>query len=179
MPQLSGLATSRAPSSTAGPATLGTGNQPGFANAALHDWLPGAGSPLVNAGNNLGDLPAWALPVAQPGAVRLRKQDGGWTSGRLSAEAQRGRSHVADIDRPQAPPHSAAAPGPPPQPADPSAAAFWAQPASRLRRSVSGQCQAQVAAEVTRSIGLIARSHWCRCKCTTRHELPMDLGCDS
>lgn len=55
---------------------LGAGNQPLFANAALHDWLPGAGSPLVNAGDNLGDLPAWALPTSQPGAVRLRKQDG-------------------------------------------------------------------------------------------------------
>ena len=40
---------------------LGAGNQPGFANAALHGWLPGAGSPLVNAGNNLGDLPAWEI----------------------------------------------------------------------------------------------------------------------
>ena len=56
--------------------SLGAGQQPMFANAALHDYRLGAGSPLVNAGDGLGYLPAWALPTAQPGPVRARKQDG-------------------------------------------------------------------------------------------------------
>ena len=55
---------------------LGAGLQPMFANGALHDYRPGLGSPLINAGNGLGSLPAWALPTAQPGPARVRKQDG-------------------------------------------------------------------------------------------------------
>lgn len=54
---------------------LGAGNQPLFVNAALHDYRPAAGSPLINAGDGLGYLNAKLLPVAQPGANPVRKQD--------------------------------------------------------------------------------------------------------
>ena len=54
----------------------GASQQPMFLNATLHDYRPAVGSPLINAGDGLGALPAWALPTAQPGPVRTRKQDG-------------------------------------------------------------------------------------------------------
>ena len=38
-------------------------------------FRPALGSPLINAGNGLGALPAAMLPVAQPGGL-ARKQDG-------------------------------------------------------------------------------------------------------
>jgi hypothetical protein len=47
-----------------------------FVNAAQHDYRPASGSPLVNAGSGLGALPAWALPLAQPGAVKARQPNG-------------------------------------------------------------------------------------------------------
>ncbi|MBI3729962.1 MAG: hypothetical protein HY254_16745 [Burkholderiales bacterium] len=55
---------------------LGANNNPVLANVALHDYRPAVGSPLINAGNGLGNLTSSLLPVAQPGAVTLRKQDG-------------------------------------------------------------------------------------------------------
>ncbi len=60
---------------------LGAGLQPMFFNAPGHDYRPAAGSPLVNAGDGLGALPAWALPTAQPGPIRARKQDGAFDIG--------------------------------------------------------------------------------------------------
>lgn len=55
---------------------LGANNNPILANVAQHDYRPALGSPLINAGNGLGNLTSNLLPVAQPGAVILRKQDG-------------------------------------------------------------------------------------------------------
>lgn len=55
---------------------LGANNNPVLANAAQHDYRPAIGSPLINAGNGLGNLTSNLLPVAQPGTVILRKQDG-------------------------------------------------------------------------------------------------------
>ncbi|MFZ6710120.1 hypothetical protein [Undibacterium sp. TC9W] len=55
---------------------LGANNNPVLANVAQHDYRPALGSPLINAGNGLGNLTSNLLPVAQPGAVILRKQDG-------------------------------------------------------------------------------------------------------
>jgi hypothetical protein len=55
---------------------LGAGQSPMFMNAPQHDYRPASGSPLVNAGNGLGYLPAWALPTAQPGPVRARQPNG-------------------------------------------------------------------------------------------------------
>ncbi|MES2036694.1 MAG: hypothetical protein V4495_02560 [Pseudomonadota bacterium] len=55
---------------------LGANNNPVLANVAQHDYRPAIGSPLINAGNGLGNLTSNLLPVAQPGAVILRKQDG-------------------------------------------------------------------------------------------------------
>ncbi|MFZ6682016.1 hypothetical protein [Undibacterium sp. Tian12W] len=55
---------------------LGGNNNPVLANVAQHDYRPALGSPLINAGNGLGNLTSNLLPVAQPGAVILRKQDG-------------------------------------------------------------------------------------------------------
>jgi hypothetical protein len=55
---------------------LGANNAPMFVNEALHNWRPAAGSPLLNAGNALGDLPTKLLPLAHPGTGALRPQDG-------------------------------------------------------------------------------------------------------
>ena len=55
---------------------LGADNNPVLANVAQHDYRLAVGSPLINAGNGLGNLTSNLLPVAQPGAVILRKQDG-------------------------------------------------------------------------------------------------------
>lgn len=54
---------------------LGANNQPLMVAALAHDFRPALGSPLINAGNGLGALPAAMLPVAQPGGL-ARKQDG-------------------------------------------------------------------------------------------------------
>jgi hypothetical protein len=56
---------------------LGSSNKPLFANEAMHDYRPAAGSPLVNAGAPLNGL---ANPTAQPGSalpgsITARKQD--------------------------------------------------------------------------------------------------------
>ncbi len=55
---------------------IGNNNAPLFVDEAQHDYRPAIGSPLINAGNGLGSLNATVLPVAQPGPVRVRKQDG-------------------------------------------------------------------------------------------------------
>ena len=54
---------------------LGANNQPLMVVPLTHDFRPALGSPLINAGNGLGALPAAMLPVAQPGGL-ARKQDG-------------------------------------------------------------------------------------------------------
>lgn len=55
---------------------LGANNNPMLVNLAQHDYRPAAGSPLINAGNGLGNLTFSLLPVAQPATLILRKQDG-------------------------------------------------------------------------------------------------------
>lgn len=54
---------------------LGGNNLPVMAAPRQHDFRPALGSPLINAGNGLGYLPAALLPTLQPGGL-ARKQDG-------------------------------------------------------------------------------------------------------
>ena len=52
---------------------IGANNNPMLVNALAHDYRPAAGSPLVNAGAELGEL--WA-PISEPaGTGAARKQD--------------------------------------------------------------------------------------------------------
>ena len=53
---------------------LGANNQSMFANAALHNYRPAAGSPLINSGASLSDLIANAV-TAEPGTAAARKLD--------------------------------------------------------------------------------------------------------
>ena len=55
---------------------LGASNNPNFVNAALHDFRPAAGSPLINQGDKLLDLDVTLLPFYEPGTGAPRKQNG-------------------------------------------------------------------------------------------------------
>jgi len=55
---------------------IGSNNQPLFVNEALHDYRPAIGSPLIDAGNDLGNLAIGDLPIAEPSPIAVRKQDG-------------------------------------------------------------------------------------------------------
>lgn len=54
---------------------IGSNNQPLFVNEAQHNFRPAAGSPLIDAGNDLSNLSISNLPLVEPSPIGVRKQD--------------------------------------------------------------------------------------------------------